>query len=471
MPTIASDARASSRTQAIVSAPLAPTLLRLTLPMIGGIIALMMLGIVDAYFVGQLGLNQLAALGFIAPLTHGVNSVGLGLGMALSVLVSRLFGQRNTADAARLITDARLLILAVGLALQVLIHASQAHIFSALGAEDAIRPYIADFMALWLPVLPILLLTLTGNSTLRAIGSPAKSAALLALLATLNALLDPLLIFGLGPLPGLGIGGAALATSIAWLITFGVSDYLLGKQEKLIIRGKIHPPALLRHWRELIQIGLPAIFANFLTPLAAAILTALVALYGAEAVAGFTVAARIEAICLLVTFALSSTLPMFIGQNLGAGRLDRVHKALFGVLWFCVIFQSLVWLLILPLATPLAEVFSDHEQVARIATNYLWIVPLSYCGQSVGIMIMVCLNVLGRPKTALVVAALRLLFINLPFAYLGGTVGGLTGLFVGYTAGNLVAGLMSWQIMRRAWQALAREEAGITPSVTTHSAG
>ena len=471
MPTAASDARASDRTQAIVSAPLTPTLVRLTLPMIGGIIALMMLGLVDAYFVGQLGLNQLAALGFVAPLTHGVNSVGLGLGMALSVLVSRLFGQRKTAEAARLITDARLLILVVGLALLLLIYTCQPYIFSAMGAADAIQPYITDFMALWLPVLPVLLLTLTGNSTLRAIGSPAKSAALLALLAILNALLDPLLIFGFGPLPGLGIGGAALATSIAWLVTFAVSDHLLGRQEKLIIKGNIRPSVLLGHWRELIQIGLPAIFANFLTPLAAAILTAFVALYGAEAVAGFTVAARIEAICLLVTFALSSTLPMFIGQNLGAGRLDRVHKALFGVLWFCVLFQSLVWLLILPLATPLAEAFSDHQQVARIATNYLWIVPLSYCGQAVGIMVMVSLNVLNRPKTALAVAALRLLFINLPFAYLGGIVGGLTGLFAGYTAGNLVAGLISWRVMRRAWQILEQEETQTTTPVTARGAG
>ncbi|HAD09689.1 MAG TPA: MATE family efflux transporter, partial [Porticoccaceae bacterium] len=120
-----SETRADSRTEAIVNAPLAPTLLRLTLPMVGGIIALMMLGIVDAYFVGQLGLNQLAALGFVAPLTHGVNSVGLGLGMALSVLVSRLFGQRQIASAARLITDTRLLILLVGLALQALLYSSQ----------------------------------------------------------------------------------------------------------------------------------------------------------------------------------------------------------------------------------------------------------------------------------------------------------------------------------------------------------
>lgn len=454
--------RASSRTEAIVNAPLAPTLLRLTLPMVGGIIALMMLGIVDAYFVGQLGLNQLAALGFIAPLTHGVNSVGLGLGMALSVLVSRLFGQQKSADAARLITDARLLILVVGLILQVFIYLCQPYIFSAMGAGTAIRPYIADFMGLWLPVLPVLLLTLTSNSTLRAIGSPAKSAMLLTMLATLNALLDPLLIFGCGPLPGLGIGGAALATSMAWLLTFALSDYLLGKQEKLIIRGRINPSLLIFHWRELIQIGLPATFANFLTPLAAAILTAMVALYGTEAVAGFTVAARIEAVCLLVTFALSSTLPMFIGQNLGAGRLDRVQRALFGILWFCVGFQLFIWLLILPLAGPVASAFTDNEQVAQIATHYLWIVPLSYCGQAVGIMVMVSLNVLKRPKTAFLVAALRLLLINLPLAYLGGRLSGAVGLFAGYAIGNLLAGLVSWRVIRQAWQALVREEAQVT---------
>ncbi len=451
-------AKAHARTEAIVTAPVARTLFRLTTPMVGGIIALMALGIVDAYFVGQLGLNELAALGFVLPVTHGVNSIGLGLGMALSVLVSRLFGEQKPESAARLITDGRLLILIAGIVLQVLLYLIMKPLFRLMGADAIVQGFISEFMVLWLPVVPIMLLALTANSTLRAIGSPAKSASLLATLAVVNGLLDPLLIFGYGPLPGLGMGGAALATSIAWLITYVVSDYVLGVQENLILRGRIEIHTLLRNWRQLTHIGIPAIFANFMTPLAAVILTAMVAQYGAEAVAGFTVATRVGDLCLLVIFALSSTLPMFIGQNIGAGRVDRAHQALFGVLKFCIVFQGIIWILILLSASTIGPAFSDNEQVIAIVSTYLWVVPLSYGGQAVGIMVMVTLNVLKRPKTALLVAGSRLLLINLPLAYMGGYVGASTGLFFGFAAGNIISGLIAWKIVSDVWQAESRAQ-------------
>ena len=426
--------------------------------MIGGIIALMLLGIADAYFIGQLGLNQLAALGFVLPVTYGVNSIGIGIGMALSVLVSRYFGEQKIALAARLITDSRLLVIILGITLQVVLYFVMASLFRLMGAEGDVHAHTMEFAVLWLPVVPIMLLTLTGNTTLRAIGSPAKSGAILTLLAVSNGLLDPLFIFGYGPLPGLGMGGAALATSVAWLITFAASDYVLGVQEKLILRGKFRPDILLSNWQQLLTIGIPAIFANLMTPLAAAILTAMVARYGAEAVAGFTVAARIEALCLLVVFALSSTLPTFIGQNIGAGRADRAHHALFGALRFSVVFQIVIWLLMLFGATAIGSVFSNSQQVVDIISTYLWVVPFSYGAQAVAILVMVALNVLKRPKTALLITACRLLLINLPLAYLGGQIGALSGLFYGFAAGNIISGLIAWKIMNSVWQVEAKKQ-------------
>ncbi|RLA43318.1 MAG: hypothetical protein DRR06_12395 [Gammaproteobacteria bacterium] len=449
---------ASTRTEAIVTAPVASTILRLTAPMIGGIIALMLLGIADAYFIGQLGLNQLAALGFVLPVTYGVNSIGIGIGMALSVLVSRYFGEQKIALAARLITDSRLLIIVLGITLQVALYFVMASLFRLMGAEGDVHTHTMEFAVLWLPVVPIMLLTLTGNTTLRAIGSPAKSGAILTLLAVSNGLLDPLFIFGYGPLPGLGMGGAALATGVAWLITFAASDYVLGVQEKLILRGKFRRDILMSNWQQLLTIGIPAIFANLMTPLAAAILTAMVARYGAEAVAGFTVAARIEALCLLVVFALSSTLPTFIGQNIGAGRADRAHYALFGALRFSIIFQVVVWILMLFSATAIGSAFSNSQQVVDIISTYLWVVPFSYGAQAVAILVMVALNVLKRPKTALLITVCRLLLINLPLAYLGGQIGALSGLFYGFAAGNIISGIIAWKIMNTVWQVEANKQ-------------
>lgn len=450
--------RSSARTRAITNEPIGATMLRLTAPMTVGIISLMLLGIVDAYFVGQLGTSQLAALAFTLPVTHGVNSIGLGLGMGLSVLVSRLLGEDQFDRAARLVTDSRLLVLATGVALGIALYAGLEPLFILMGADRETLPYILDFMWIWLPVLPLLLLTLTGNTILRAVGSPTKSAICLAVVALLNGVLDPLLIFGFGPFGGMGIAGAALATVLAWIITYGLSDYMLSAQEGLILRGKSQWSQVLANWNALLTIGIPAICANFTTPLAAAILTSMVAKFGAEAVAGFGVCTRIEALALLVAFALSSTLPMFIGQNIGAGKYERAHRALFGSLKFTFAFQIGAYLLLMLLAGKIGTAFSDNPAVTDIIRDYLWIVPLTYGAHAVVILVMVSLNVLHRPKTALLTALLRLMLLNLPLAYLGGKLGGPVGLFAGFAIGNLIAGVLAWRIITRVW----RETVGAT---------
>ncbi len=419
--------------------------------MIGGIIALMAVGIVDAYFVGQLGTAPLAALGFVLPITHGVNSVGLGLGMATSVLVSRYLGEDRFDRAARQITDGRLLIILIGIGLLLYLYFNVAGLFRLLGARGEVLDEALRFMALWIPVIPLLLLTLTSNTTLRAIGCPGKSAFLLALLATLNAGLDPLLIFGFGPLPGLGIGGAALATSIAWVITFLISEYILGVQEQLILKSKNTLQALRTNWEALLTIGIPAIFANLMTPLAAAILTAMVAHFGTTAVAGFGVSTRIESLCLLIAFALSSTLPMFIGQNIGAGKPERARVALYTAIRFSIIFQLLVWVIVASCSRSIGSAFSDNPEVVNIISDYLWIIPATYGAHAVTILVMVSLNALKQPKVALTTALIRLLLLNIPIAYIGGQLYGINGLFYGFALGNVLSALVAWRIINRAW--------------------
>lgn len=443
--------KASLRTQAIVNDPIGPTIFRLTLPMIGGIIALMALGIADAYFVGQLGITSLAALSFAMPITQGVNSIGLGLGIATSVLVSRHLGEDQFNQATRIITDGRKLTLITGIILLATFSLGLNPLLIAMGARDRVLDEALAFMALWTPVIPLLLLTLTGNTVLRAIGCPGKSAFLLALLAILNACLDPLFIFGLGPLPGLGIGGAALATSGAWIITYAVSHYILEVHEQLIVEHKNPLKSLFASWSKLLSIGIPAVFANVMTPLAAAILTAMVARFGSESVAGFGVSTRIEALCLLLPFALSSTLPMFIGQNIGAGKIQRAHTALFGAMRFIIAFQLLVWLTVALLGESIASIFSQNPSVISVIRDYLWIVPASYGAHAVVILAMVSLNAIKRPKTALTTTLVRLLLMNIPLAYIGGQLNGISGLFYGFALGNILSAIIAWRILNKAW--------------------
>lgn len=442
---------ASERTRLITTEPIGKTMVRLTIPMIFGIVALMLVGVVDAWFVSMLGTDQLAALGFSLPVTLAVVSTALGMGMGISSLISRLLGEGQFDQAARLVSDARLLTLLVSLVILLVLVLFQNPLYRLLGADDDVMPYINDFMRVWLFSVPFILLMQTGNTTIRATGDPRSSAMISSVLAITNGVLDPLFIFGWGPVPAMGISGAALATVLAFVLTYLMVFYRLAFREKLIIFAWPSCEHLFRNWRALSRISVPAIFANIMTPLAAAILTAMIARFGTEAVAGFGVATRIESLALIVIFALSATLPMFIGQNLGAKKPERAHRALFISLKFGLLFQGGLFLVLALSAPYLASVFGDSEGVQIIICYYLWIVPLTYGAHGIVILVMVSLNVLNRPKTALLTTILRLMVINIPLSYAGGVLGGEVGLFFGFALGNIVAGFIAYRIILRVW--------------------
>ena len=194
-----------------------------------------------------------------------------------------------------------------------------------------------------------------------------------------------------------------------------------------------------------------------MTPLAAAILTAMVAHFGTTAVAGFGVSTRIESLCLLIAFALSSTLPMFIGQNIGAGKPERARIALYGAIRFTLVFQLAVWLIVAFFSRSIGSAFSDNTAVVGIISHYLWIIPASYGAHAVTILVMVSLNALKRPKVALLTALVRLLLLNIPLAYIGGQLYGVVGLFYGFALGNVLSAIVAWQIINRAWAELVEQ--------------
>ena len=450
----------TERTRRITSEPIGPLLVRLTGTMIMGIIAMMTLGIVDTWFISLLGTQQLAAIGFIIPVYMIFVSVALGIGMGISSITSRLVGEAKHDLAARYVTDAQILALLFSILIAILLGFSITGIFSAMGATEQVLPHIRNYMYILIFGLPMMMITFVGGNTFRAIGAIKTSASLSSLMALTNLALDPLLIFGLGPFPNLGMKGAAVATVIAAATASLVSVYLLATREKLLLFTMPRLRHIRENWEELLSIAVPAMLANMMTPIAAAIMTALIAGYGAEAVAGFGVGARIETLCLIVVFALSATLPMFIGQNLGAGTGERAHRALFGCLKFSIGFQIAVYILLITLAPYIAPAFSSDIRVIQVINTFIYILPLTYGAHAVVILVMVSLNVLRRPRLALFLIIIRLIALYLPLAYIGGLYWGITGLFSGAAIGNVIAAVIAYRVIRKVCAA----EGGMMPA-------
>ncbi len=431
--------RSQARRTAITEGHIPTQLVRLTLPMMLAILSIMGLGVVDSYFVSLLGTQALAAIGFTMPITAVVTSVALGLGMAISVLTSRLIGENRAEHAARLITDGLVLTVVVALVVVALLCVTQKSIFLALGAQESTIPLIQAYMGIWLIGVPLIMLTTVSSSTFRAIGDTGSAAKIAIIMTLSNMLLDPLFIFGWGPVPGFGIAGAAMATVCAVLIAFLFAGYRLGVVERLIVITRLRWQESRQHLAQLLDIAIPAVLANAIVPLIATALTYLVAVLGTDAVAGFGVAARIEAMSLMTVYALSSTLPMFIGQNFGAKNLDRIADAVRITFRFVLVFQTGLAVLLYFIAPHIAAIFTEDENVARVIIMFLAIVPFSHGLSGNTILINVAMNVLGKPRWALYINLARLLLFTVPCAYIGLQLADLAGLFAGIVCGNILA--------------------------------
>lgn len=417
--------------------------------MLYAIVAIMGLGLVDSYFISYLGTEQLAAIGFIIPITSIVTSFGLGLGMAISSLNSKLIGADKMSSAARLITDGFYLTGVVAIIAVIILVWQLENIFQAIGADQATMVYILQYMGVWMLAAPLTMYTMVSASTFRSLGDTATSARIALTMTLVNVILDPLLIFGLGPFPEMGMYGAALATVIAVIVSCVMGFYELGIKEKFLLWILPRWEDLKTNLGQLLEIAIPAVLANAIVPITAAVLTALVARFGTDAVAGYGVGTRLEAVSLMIVYALSSTLPMFIGQNLGAERKDRVHAAIKLAFRFVVFLQLGIYVVLALSAKLIAGLFSDEPAVIDTISMFLWIVPLSYGLAGVVVLINVAMNVLGKPRLALYINILRLVLFYLPFAWFGGQWFGLTGLFFGIAIGNCCAYVLASILLNR----------------------
>jgi Na+-driven multidrug efflux pump len=262
----------------------------------------------------------------------------------------------------------------------------------------------------------------------------------------INAVLDPIFIFGFGPVPAMGIQGAAIATLISWLFGLGFVLYILGVKRGLIHTHLISLKEFICSSRKILHIGLPAAGANMLTPVAAAILTAIVARYGDSAVAAFGVGSRIESIACLVLLALSMTLPPFISQNMGAGNMKRVEEGYKTSIKFVVIWQVLIYITLVLLSSWIAAAFSKEQAVADIIQLFIWILPLGYGLQGVIILTNSSFNALHKPMVALFLSIIRLFVCYVPLAYAGSSLYGLTGFFIGALLGNVIMAAISFTL-------------------------
>ncbi len=431
----------------LLSAPIPETLRKMTVPMTIGMIAILMFNLVDTFFISLLGTQALAAISYTFPVTFAVNCITMGIGMGLSTNIGRLLGQGYSTQAARFTTHGLLLAVMLVAIASSIGFITIRPLFGFLGATDDLLPLIEQYMHVWYLTIPLLVIPMAGNSAIRATGDTKTPAKIMMLAGLINGMLDPLLIFGLGPFPELGIQGAAIASAFSWLGALLGSFYLLIKREQLLAQPQWR--LLKQDWQQTLKIGTPAALSTAMNPLSGAILMMLLSSHGTAAVAAYGAAQRIESILILVLMSLTSALTPFMAQNLGANNPQRAFAGLFLSMRFAVVFQGLIFLAMVPLSIPLAALFSQEENVKNILWHYLLVVPFSYGFQGVVMILVSGLNAMHKPLLAFKWSFMRLFVFTLPAAWFGSYLYDVEGLFIGIAVGNILGGLLSYMFALR----------------------
>ena len=429
----------------LLTAPVASTLKTMTINMMYGMVLLMTFNLVDTFFVSLLGTQPLAAISFTFPITFGVTSLTIGLGIGTSAVIAKYLGKGDKVSAKNSATASLYLTVVIVGLLACIGYLFIDETFLLLGASHALLPYIHDYMEWWFIGSVCLTGPMVGNAILRAAGDTKNPSIIMGIAGLINAVLDPILIFGVGPIPAMGIEGAAIATLISWVAGLLFVLHITLNKRALIHKKLLPFPIFINACRGVLQIGLPAAGANMLTPIAAAAMTIIIATYGESAVAAFGVGARIESIACLVILALSMSLPPFISQNFGAGYMHRVKEAYKKSIKFVLLWQIFIFVLLALTAHWIAGAFSNDQHVADIIVLFIYILPLGYGVQGVVILTNSSFNALHKPMAALVLSIIRLFVCYVPLAYIGSLFYGLQGLFIGALCGNIIMAIISYR--------------------------
>lgn len=429
----------------LTEGPVGDQLVRLTLPMVWGLFALIAFNLVDTYFVGQLGTAQLAAMSFTFPVVLTLGNLAFGLGIGATSVIARAIGegdmrrvQRFTTNSLTLSLTAVFLFASVGLF-------TIDPLFKALGAGPDILPYIREYMRIWYFGIVFLVVPMVGNSAIRAAGNTLTPSIIMTVAAGTNILLDPLLINGGLGFPRLELQGAALATVIARAVSLVAALWVLRFKEKLLSNQIPDLQETLWCWRDILVVGLPAAAASMITPISIGVITSFLSIHGAAAVAGFGLASRVESLALIAVMALASSMGPFVGQNWGAQKINRVRLALSQGYRFCLAWGVLMALVLGIGARSLAAFFNPDPNVIEIATRYFWLVPISYGAMGLLQITSSAFNAMGKPIPSIILTSTHMVGCYIPLAYLGGRVAGPTGIFAAAVIANLLVGLGAYR--------------------------
>ena len=403
--------------QDFTSGSLGRAIFLLAVPMVLEMALESIFAVVDIYFVSRLGADAVATVGITESLISIIYALAVGFSVATTAMVSRRIGEKKPEQAAQVAFQSILTGWLVSLAIAIpgSIYASK--LLRLMGTSAEIYDSLYGYATVMLGGNGVIMLLFIINAVLRSAGDPAMSLRVLCVANLLNLILDPVLIFGLGPFPELGITGAALATNIGRGTAVLYQFYLLFSGRTRVKLGLQHIAIQIHTMGQLIRLALGGICQHIIATSSWIGLMRIVSEFGSTVVAGYTIAVRIIVFILLPSWGISNAAATLVGQNLGAQKPERAEKSVWITGKVNMVFMGGISIVLIWFPQTFIQIFIDDFQVIHSGASALRIMSLGFIVYGLGMVLVQAINGSGDTATPTKINFVCFWLLEIPLAY------------------------------------------------------
>ena len=390
----------------------------LSIPMILEMMMESLFAVVDVFFVGKLGVDAIATVGLTEAIIMIVYSICVGLSMGVTAMVSRRVGEKKHKDASDVAFQGILIGVFLAFIIGVLGFIFAKDLLHLMGASDELISQGYGYTQVLIGGNVTIMLLFILNAVFRGAGDASIAMRALWISNGLNLILDPLFIFGIGPIEGLGVQGAAIATTIGRSVGVGYQIYILFNGRSVIKLIRTNMVFRFKIMQRLIKVSLGGMGQYLISTASWIFLVRIISYFGSDAVAGYTISIRIIIFTILPSWGISNAAATLVGQNLGANQPDRAEKSVWKCAFYNMLFLFVISVVFFVFAEFLVGIFNAEGEVLRNGVIALRYICTGYLFFAYGMVVSQAFNGAGDTRTPTIVNFFSYWMLQIPLAYL-----------------------------------------------------